>query len=125
MSDEHKPDRAEEVARKCWDYLWGTNGGMTCIDFIAAALRSYASEETQRAERAEAERLEQARLLGMSGERECALRAELARLAADKARLDWLCASWTNRTSAVPRHANPAHQDYRAAIDAAMQEGKP
>ncbi len=67
--------------------------------------------------------LEQTRLTALRIRAEKA-EAERDALKADKARLDWLCASWTNRTSAVPRHANPAHQDYRAAIDAAM-EGKP
>lgn len=71
-----------------------------------------------RAERAEDECLEQARLLGMSGEREADLLGKLERLAKDKARLDWLESpagfdwQWNSAHSVIVR---------RAAIDAAMK----
>jgi hypothetical protein len=59
----------------------------------------------------EAECLEQARLLGMSGEREADLLGKLERLAKDKARLDWLeDHGWIT--------GEPCD---RAAIDAAMK----
>ncbi len=65
-----------------------------------------------------AECLEQARLLGMSGEREADLLGKLERLAKDKARLDWLESpagfdwQWNSPHSVIVR---------RAAIDAAMK----
>lgn len=71
-----------------------------------------------RVERAEDECLEQARLLGMSGEREADLLGKLERLAKDKARLDWLESpagfdwQWNSAHSVIVR---------RAAIDAAMK----
>jgi len=59
----------------------------------------------------EAEFLEQARLLGMSGEREADLLGKIERLAKDKARLDWLeDHGWIT--------GEPCD---RAAIDAAMK----
>ena len=58
-------------------------GSCQCADDEACA-------HVRRAERAEAECLEQAGLLGKSGEREADLLGKLERLARDKARLDWL-----------------------------------
>ena len=75
----------------------------------------------------EAECLEQARLLGMSGEREADLLGKLERLAKDKARLDWLEAhalpqhSPNIGISDLGRHYNGFPGSFRAAIDAAMK----
>ena len=80
----------------------------------------------ERAEKAEVECLEQARLLGMSGEREADLLGKLERLAKDKARLDWLEAhalpqhSPNISISDLGRHYNGFPGSFRAAIDAAM-----
>ena len=66
----------------------------------------------------EAECLEQARLLGMSGEREADLLGKIERLAKDNARLDWLESpagfdwQWNSPHSVIIS---------RAAIDAAMK----
>ena len=72
-----------------------------------------------RAEKAEAECLEQARLLGMSGEREADLLGKLERLAKDKARLDWLAVSDTWFDYPATESFNP--ETFRDAIDAAMK----
>lgn len=74
-----------------------------------------AAKDHARAERAEAECLEQARLLGKSGEREADLLGKLERLAKDKARLDWLEKNWIH----WPITQN--EETIRAAIDAAMK----
>lgn len=55
----------------------------------AESLRMYRSARDQR-DQLRAEVMEQARLLGMSGERELSLRAEIDRLRKDADRLDWL-----------------------------------
>ena len=73
----------------------------------------------------EAECLEQARLLGMSGEREADLLGKIERLAKDKARLDWLLdrSAQTNHSYSNPLGGGnyvQYHKD-RAAIDAAMK----
>jgi fused signal recognition particle receptor len=100
----------------------------------------------ERAEKAEAECLEQARLLGMSGEREADLLGKLGRLESelaaiknghgelgkyeqlrlknaelqrDKARLDWLAVSDTWFDSPATESFNP--ETFRDAIDAAMK----
>ena len=76
----------------------------------------------------EAECLEQARLLGMSGEREADLLGKLERAKADTARLDWLEAhalpqhSPNISISDLGRHYNGFPGSFRAAIDAAMKE---
>ena len=80
----------------------------------------------------EAECLEQARLLGMSGEREADLLGKIERLAKDKARLDWLEANpEAVKASSVFkstfgrkiwwRGAGGDYDTARAAIDAAMK----
>ena len=58
-----------------------------CLDFIAAANPAAVSEILDRLEAAESDGLEQARLLGMSGEREAALLSKLE--AAEKERDDF------------------------------------
>jgi len=80
----------------------------------------------------EAECLEQARLLGMSGEREADLLGKLERLAKDKARLDWLEEKmWFVRANVMLHDEVPPYTvktcdgivhgaTVRAAIDAAM-----
>jgi predicted nuclease with TOPRIM domain len=100
----------------------------------------------ERAEKAEAECLEQARLLGMSGEREADLLGKLGRLESelaaiknghgelgkyeqlrlknaelqrDKARLDWMAVSDTWFDSPATESFNP--ETFRDAIDAAMK----
>jgi DNA repair exonuclease SbcCD ATPase subunit len=86
--------------------------------FDASQAVSELRARAERAEKAEAECLEQARLLGMSGEREADLLGKLERLAKDKARLDWLESpagfdwQWNSAHSVIVR---------RAAIDAAMK----
>jgi hypothetical protein len=72
----------------------------------------------ERAEKAEAECLEQARLLGMSGEREADLLGKLGRLEKDKERLDWLhlTADGINWQT-----IDNTHLVTRDAIDAAMK----
>ena len=78
----------------------------------------------------EAEFLEQARLLGMSGEREADLLGKIERLAKDKARLDWLEAHALPQHSPyisisdLGRHYNGFPGSFRAAIDAAMKEAR-
>ncbi len=65
----------------------------TVAEASLRSLESYIDKLKQfaeRAEKAEAECLEQARLLGKSGEREADLLGKLERLARDRARLDWL-----------------------------------
>jgi chromosome segregation ATPase len=93
----------------------------TVAEASLRSLESYIDKLKQfaeRAEKAEAECLEQARLLGMSGEREADLLGKLERLAKDKARLDWLESpagfdwQWNSAHSVIVR---------RAAIDAAMK----
>ena len=80
----------------------------------------------------EAECLKQARLLGMSGEREADLLGKIERLAKDKARLDWLEANpEAVKSSSVFkstfgrkvwwRGAGGDYDTARAAIDAAMK----
>ena len=81
----------------------------------------------------EAECLEQARLLGMSGEREADLLGKLERLAKDKARLDWLEEKmWFVRANVMLHDEVPPYTvktcdgivhgaTVRAAIDAAMK----
>ena len=80
----------------------------------------------------EAECLEQARLLGMSGEREADLLGKIERLTKDKARLDWLEANpEAVKSSSVFkstfgrkvwwRGAGGDYDTARAAIDAAMK----
>ena len=103
-------------------------------------------EALKRAEKAEAECLEQARLLGMSGEREADLLGKLGRLESelaaikhghgelgkyeqlrlknaelqrDKARLDWLAVSDTWFDYPATELFNP--ETFRDAIDAAMK----
>ena len=73
----------------------------------------------ERAEKAEAECVEQARLLGMSGEREADLLGKLERAEADTARLDWLSVSdaWFD----YPATGAFTPDTMRAAIDAAMK----
>ena len=80
----------------------------------------------------EAEFLEQARLLGMSGEREADLLGKLERLARDKARMDWLEEKmWFVRANVMLHDEVPPYTvktcdgivhgaTVRAAIDAAM-----
>ena len=95
-------------------------------------LREDAERNAARAERAEAECLEQARLLGKSGEREADLLGKLERLAKDTARLDWLEANpEAVKASSVFkstfgrkiwwRGAGGDYDTARAAIDAAMK----
>jgi hypothetical protein len=62
---------------------------------------------------------EQARLLGMSGEREADLLGKLGRLAKDKERLDWLAVSDTWFDYPATESFNP--ETFRDAIDAAMK----
>jgi hypothetical protein len=81
----------------------------------------------------EAECLEQARLLGMSGEREADLLGKLERLAKDKARLDWLEEKmWFVRANVMLHDEVPPYTvktcdgivhaaTVRAAIDAAIK----
>ena len=81
----------------------------------------------------EAECLEQARLLGMSGEREADLLGKLERLARDKARMDWLEEKmWFVRANVMLHDEVPPYTvktcdgivhgaTVRAAIDAAMK----
>ena len=81
----------------------------------------------------EAECLEQARLLGMSGEREADLLGKIERLAKDKARLDWLEEKmWFVRANVMLHDEVPPYTvktcdgivhgaTVRAAIDAAMK----
>jgi hypothetical protein len=75
-------------------------------------------ELTTRAEKAEAECLKQARLLGMSGEREADLLGKLGCLKKDKERLDWLhlTADGINWQT-----IDNTHLVTRDAIDAAMK----
>jgi hypothetical protein len=78
-----------------------------------------AAKDHARAEKAEAECLEKAILLGMSGEREADLLGKLERLAKDTARLDWLAVSdvWFD----FPATGAFTPETFRAAIDAAMK----
>jgi DNA repair exonuclease SbcCD ATPase subunit len=62
---------------------------------------------------------EQARLLGMSAEREADLLGKLERLAKDKERLDWLAVSDTWFDCPATDSFNP--ETFRDAIDAAMK----
>lgn len=73
----------------------------------------------------EAKCLEQARLLGMSGEREADLLGKLERAKADTARLDWLLDRSAQTYHSYSNHLGgnnyvQYHKD-RAAIDAAMK----
>ena len=94
----------------------------TVAEASLRSLESYIDKLKQfaeRAEKAEAECLEQARLLGKSGEREADLLGKLERLAKDKARLDWLAVSdvWFD----FPATEAFTPETFRAAIDAAMK----
>jgi DNA repair exonuclease SbcCD ATPase subunit len=94
----------------------------TVAEASLRSLESYIDKLKQfatRAEKAEAECLEQARLLGKSGEREAELLGKLERLAKDKARLDWLAVSdvWFD----FPATGAFTPETFRAAIDAGMK----
>ena len=94
---------------------------LVCGTTDADKFTTWVDRANSRAEKAEAECLEQARLLGKSGEREADLLGKLERLAKDTARLDWLAVSdvWFD----FPATGAFTPETFRAAIDAAMKEG--
>lgn len=80
-ADKSKADRLAESAHLGYRVQWQREA--------AAELRRIPALEAER-DILRAEVMEQARLLGMSGERELALRAQIDRLRKDADRLDWL-----------------------------------
>ena len=116
---------------------WCAEQARAALDFNPVAAASTRDCAIARAEKAEAECLEQARLLGKSGEREADLLGKLERLAKDKARLDWLDMNRRLEHGNCDRSSRswyllivPTGYDYykggvdlplRAAIDAAMK----
>ena len=77
----------------------------------------------------EAEALEQARIIGISGERECRHLARIAEMEQDKARLDWLdgCSSEGKWKAVLYQYdcRSLADGNIRSAIDAAMRVNVP
>ena len=81
-----------------------------------------------RLEAAETEVLEQARLLGIGGEKELALMAKLEAAEKDAARLDWLLtylvSDDTSKDDAIIAASDVGVDQIKLLIDAAMKEQK-